>query len=48
MSLLVPSVVHRSPFHPAIYQKARTCKKCGTIHPGKKPPAGWELNTLKA
>jgi 3-hydroxyanthranilate 3,4-dioxygenase len=22
-------------------EKARTCKKCGTIHPGKKPPAGW-------
>ncbi len=20
---------------------ARTCKKCGTLHPGKKPPAGW-------
>ena len=19
----------------------RTCPKCGTIHPGKKPPAGW-------
>ena len=22
-------------------EKARTCKKCGAIHPGKKPPAGW-------
>ena len=22
-------------------QKARTCKSCGAIHPGKKPPAGW-------
>lgn len=22
-------------------ETARTCKKCGTIHPGKKPPAGW-------
>jgi 3-hydroxyanthranilate 3,4-dioxygenase len=22
-------------------EKARTCKNCGTIHPGKKPPAGW-------
>jgi 3-hydroxyanthranilate 3,4-dioxygenase len=22
-------------------EKARTCKKCGTVHPGKKPPAGW-------
>ena len=19
----------------------RTCKKCGALHPGKKPPAGW-------
>jgi len=33
---------------PAIYEnfhndiKARTCKNCGTLHPGKgKPPAGW-------
>jgi 3-hydroxyanthranilate 3,4-dioxygenase len=32
---------------PPIYQafvdddKARTCKKCGALHPGKKPPAGW-------
>ena len=22
-------------------EKARTCKKCGAIHPGKKPPDGW-------
>lgn len=22
-------------------EKARTCRKCGSIHPGKKPPAGW-------
>jgi 3-hydroxyanthranilate 3,4-dioxygenase len=22
-------------------EKARTCKKCGAIHPGKKPPPGW-------
>jgi 3-hydroxyanthranilate 3,4-dioxygenase len=22
-------------------EKARTCKACGAIHPGKKPPAGW-------
>jgi 3-hydroxyanthranilate 3,4-dioxygenase len=21
--------------------KARTCKKCGTVHPGKEPPATW-------
>ena len=22
-------------------EKARTCKACGAVHPGKKPPAGW-------
>jgi 3-hydroxyanthranilate 3,4-dioxygenase len=22
-------------------EKARTCKKCGALHPGKTPPAGW-------
>jgi 3-hydroxyanthranilate 3,4-dioxygenase len=22
-------------------EKARICKKCGAVHPGKKPPAGW-------
>jgi 3-hydroxyanthranilate 3,4-dioxygenase len=22
-------------------EKARTCKKCGAVHPGKKPPPGW-------
>ena len=22
-------------------EKARTCKKCGALHPGKKPPPGW-------
>ena len=22
-------------------EKARVCKKCGAVHPGKKPPAGW-------
>jgi len=22
-------------------EKARTCKKCGAIHPGRKPPPGW-------
>jgi len=32
---------------PPIYQafvddeRARTCKKCGALHPGKKPPPGW-------
>ena len=31
------------PLYEAFYadQKARTCKNCGAIHPGKKPPAGW-------
>jgi 3-hydroxyanthranilate 3,4-dioxygenase len=31
------------PLYEAFYKddKARTCPKCGTIHPGKKPPAGW-------
>ena len=22
-------------------ERARTCRKCGALHPGKKPPAGW-------
>lgn len=22
-------------------EKARTCPHCGTLHPGKEPPAGW-------
>ena len=22
-------------------EKARTCKHCGALHPGRKPPAGW-------
>ena len=31
------------PLYEAFYadEEARTCKKCGAIHPGKKPPAGW-------
>jgi 3-hydroxyanthranilate 3,4-dioxygenase len=31
------------PLYEAFYkdQSARTCKKCGTLHPGKTPPAGW-------
>ena len=31
------------PLYEAFYndEKARTCKKCGAIHPGKKPPPGW-------
>jgi 3-hydroxyanthranilate 3,4-dioxygenase len=29
-------------------EKARTCEACGAIHPGKKAPAGWGLDALKA
>ena len=31
------------PLYEAFYADldARTCKSCGAIHPGKKPPAGW-------
>jgi len=21
--------------------EARTCRECGSVHPGKEPPAGW-------
>ena len=31
------------PLYEAFYAdaKARTCKKCGALHPGRTPPAGW-------
>lgn len=31
------------PLYTAFYgdEKARTCKHCGAIHPGKEPPPGW-------
>lgn len=31
------------PLYEAFYadEKVRTCKVCGELHPGKKPPAGW-------
>jgi 3-hydroxyanthranilate 3,4-dioxygenase len=31
------------PLYEAFYadEKARTCKKCGAVHPGKTPPDGW-------
>ena len=31
------------PLYEAFYQNqiARKCKRCGAVHPGKKPPAGW-------
>ena len=37
------SVDDLPPIYTAFYndEKLRTCPKCGEIHPGKKPPAGW-------
>jgi 3-hydroxyanthranilate 3,4-dioxygenase len=31
------------PLYEAFYAdpKARTCPRCGAVHPGKRPPAGW-------
>ena len=31
------------PLYEAFYadERARKCKKCGALHPGKKPPPGW-------
>jgi 3-hydroxyanthranilate 3,4-dioxygenase len=31
------------PLYEAFYadDEARKCKRCGAVHPGKKPPAGW-------
>jgi 3-hydroxyanthranilate 3,4-dioxygenase len=31
------------PLFQAFYEdeQARTCRKCGAVHPGKKPPEGW-------
>ncbi len=31
------------PLYAAFYadEKARTCKNCGAVHPGKTPPPGW-------
>jgi 3-hydroxyanthranilate 3,4-dioxygenase len=31
------------PLYEAFYAdtKARTCSRCGTVHPGKQPPPGW-------
>jgi 3-hydroxyanthranilate 3,4-dioxygenase len=33
------------PLYEAFYadQGARTCRRCGTIHPGKEPPPGWAV-----
>lgn len=40
---LVSIVDDLPPVYKAFYadEKARTCLHCGTIHPGKEPPAGW-------
>ncbi len=40
---LVSIVDDLPPIYEAFYadEKARTCAKCGTIHPGKKAPEGW-------
>jgi 3-hydroxyanthranilate 3,4-dioxygenase len=31
------------PLYEAFYrdEKARTCPRCGTVHPGRTPPDGW-------
>lgn len=36
-------VVDLPPLFTAFYDdlERRTCKKCGAVHPGKEPPAGW-------
>ena len=33
------------PLYDAFYadETARRCKTCGTVHPGKDPPAGWAV-----
>ncbi|QDC02085.1 3-hydroxyanthranilate 3,4-dioxygenase [Mesorhizobium sp. 8] len=40
---LVSIVDDLPPIYQAFYadEKARTCPKCGTLHPGKKAPEGW-------
>jgi 3-hydroxyanthranilate 3,4-dioxygenase len=40
---LVSIVDDLPPLYKEFYgnNKARTCKHCGTLHPGKEPPAGW-------
>jgi 3-hydroxyanthranilate 3,4-dioxygenase len=36
-------VVDLPPLYARFYsdESLRTCPKCGTVHPGKEPPAGW-------
>ena len=33
------------PLFDAFYadKKARTCRQCGALHPGKTPPSGWTI-----
>ena len=40
---LVSIVDDLPPLYKAFYnnEQARTCPHCGTLHPGKEPPAGW-------
>ena len=40
---LVSIVDDLPPLYKAFYnnEEARTCPHCGTLHPGKEPPAGW-------
>ncbi|SLN47093.1 3-hydroxyanthranilate 3,4-dioxygenase [Falsiruegeria litorea R37] len=42
--LILESIVRDlPPVYQAFYadEKARTCKSCGEVHPGKEPPEGW-------
>jgi 3-hydroxyanthranilate 3,4-dioxygenase len=38
------------PLFTAFYgnETARTCKRCGTVHPGKEPPVGWAAMDVTA
>lgn len=40
---LVSIVDDLPPLYKAFYgnEQARTCRHCGSVHPGKEPPAGW-------
>ena len=44
VEVLLQSLVHDlPPLYQAFYadEDARTCPKCGALHPGKEPPEGW-------
>jgi 3-hydroxyanthranilate 3,4-dioxygenase len=38
------------PLFSAFYgdETARTCSRCGTMHPGKEPPPGWATSRVPA